>query len=72
MVHDHYFEEQNDRTIMKDVFQFEAPLSFIGKLFSAVVLTKYMSRLLENRNRIIKEYAETNKAQSILKLGSPY
>ena len=60
MTHDHYFEENGEVTIMKDVFDFESPFGFIGKIFNTLFLTKYMERLLFERNRVIKEYAEEN------------
>ena len=58
MTHDHYFEENGEITIMKDVFDFESPFGFIGKIFNTIFLTKYMKQLLFERNRVIKEYAE--------------
>jgi ligand-binding SRPBCC domain-containing protein len=59
--HDHYFEaESADRTIMRDVFEYEAPLGLIGQLADALFLKRYMRRLLVNRNQVIKELAESD------------
>lgn len=66
MVHDHYFETINETVVMRDVFKFESPFGFAGKLFNSLILTSYMRKLLINRNKIIKEFAETTKWQSIL------
>lgn len=64
--HDHNFEERNGSTIMTDVFRFESPLGFVGKGFNALVLTKYLTRFLEERNALIKEYAEGDEWRKIL------
>lgn len=56
--HQHYFEQQGDYTIMKDVFTYEVPGWIIGKLFDALILKRYMTKLLETRNEAIKRTAE--------------
>jgi ligand-binding SRPBCC domain-containing protein len=61
MMHDHIFEQQGDFTIMKDVFYFESPAGILGQLFNAVFLQRYLQNLLEERNVVIKEYAELDK-----------
>lgn len=66
IIHDHYFEVKDNKVIMKDVFKFQSPLGYIGKLFDKIVLTNYLTKLLINRNNIIKEYAETEKWKSVL------
>ena len=38
---------------MIDVFQFESPYGLIGQWFNTVYLTKYIRRLLEQRNKTI-------------------
>ena len=66
IIHDHYFEVNNDKVVMKDIFAFQSPFGLMGKLFDKMVLTKYLQKLLINRNYIIKEYAETLKWKVIL------
>jgi|SRR3954465_12342153 len=66
IMHDHYFEEQNGKTIMKDVFSFQSPLGMFGQLFDKLVLTEYLKKILVERNSLIKEYAETTKWKLIL------
>jgi ligand-binding SRPBCC domain-containing protein len=56
--HDHYFEEKEGMTLMKDVFYYGVPYSIFGKLFNQLVLKKYMTNFLSERNRVIKEVAE--------------
>jgi len=60
IMHDHYFEENDGVTVMKDVFAYGVPYGFFGILFNKVVLKKYMIALLTERNRVIKEVAEKN------------
>lgn len=64
--HEHYFRQVDNGTILIDIFHFEAPYGVLGKLFSKFYLTNYLRRLLELRNRAIKEYAEGNKWQLLL------
>ncbi len=60
MCHDHFFEEQEGRTVMSDRFEFRAPLGFLGRLVEMVFLTRYMQRFLEQRNAILKRTAESD------------
>jgi len=60
LMHDHYFEENDGVTVMKDVFAYGVSYGFFGILFNKVVLKKYMIALLTERNRVIKEVAEKN------------
>ena len=66
IIHDHYFESQNGITIMKDIFNFQSSFGFLGKIFDKYILTKYLTELLIQRNKIIKEFAETQKWKTIL------
>lgn len=56
--HQHYFEQQGDYTLMRDVFSYEVPGWIFGKLFDALVLKRYMTRLLTTRNDSLKSAAE--------------
>jgi ligand-binding SRPBCC domain-containing protein len=60
-IHDHIFEAKNGGTLMKDVFHFQSPFGTAGKIFERVALTGYMRRLLEERNVVIKEFAENGQ-----------
>lgn len=57
--HEHHFVAEGNGTLMRDVFVFESPFGVLGRLFNRLVLVKYMTGLLLERNRVIKEYAET-------------
>lgn len=64
--HQHHFKSVANGTIMIDVFDFESPFGSIGRLFNQLYLTRYMKRLLENRNAVIKDYAESDKWKAVL------
>lgn len=64
--HEHKFEQIDDRVIMTDVFNFESPFGLLGVIFNKLILTKYMQNLLAERNKVIKEYAESDKWKLVL------
>ena len=66
IIHDHYFETLEGRVKMKDVFSFQSPLGFIGRLIDKIILTNYLTKILKERNAVIKEFAETAKWKSVL------
>ncbi len=58
--HEHHFTKSDDGgTLMKDIFEFESPFGVAGMVVNRLFLTAYMRRFLEERNRCIKEYAES-------------
>jgi ligand-binding SRPBCC domain-containing protein len=61
MKHQHFFKPVENGTIMIDVFSFKTPYGFIGKILNKLYLSNYMKRLLEERNKQIKEIAEGNR-----------
>ncbi len=64
--HQHLFEWNGSETIMTDIFEFDAPLGIIGKLFSKLVLTTYMKGFLIERNETIKRVAENDDWKKLL------
>lgn len=61
MQHDHYFRALTpEQTEMRDEFRFSAPLGILGKIAEIAVLRRYMQNLLEERNRVIQEIAESD------------
>ncbi len=65
-VHDHSFSTVGDAVVMEDVFTFQSPFGIIGKIVNKLFLTGYMTKLLKERNRVIKDYAETGKWNSVI------
>ncbi|HEV8285553.1 MAG TPA: SRPBCC family protein [Chitinophagaceae bacterium] len=66
MKHEHFFKPCENGTIMIDLFHYEIPYGSIGKLLNSFYLTRYLKNLLQQRNQVIKEYAETNKWRRLL------
>lgn len=66
MEHKHFFEQEGDETVMRDEFIFEAPFGVVGTLVSKLLLIRYMKNFLIERNRIIKETAESDKWKQLL------
>ena len=56
--HEHFFEEMDGITAMRDVLQYEVPYGIFGILFDKLVLKAYMESLLITRNKVIKEVCE--------------
>lgn len=65
--HEHYFAELDGGTLMTDIFEYQSPLGSLGKLADKLFLKMYMTNLLEERNRVIKEFAESGKWKEVLK-----
>jgi ligand-binding SRPBCC domain-containing protein len=66
MKHEHYFKPVDNGTIIIDQFHFKTTKGWIGNLFSQVYLEKYLTRLLIERNNIIKKIAESNQWKQFL------
>ena len=57
--HDHFFDETNRKTLMRDVFDYDSPLWIFGKIADALFLESYMRKILTERNELIKQTAES-------------
>lgn len=66
MRHEHYFIQKGQIVIMKDIFMFESPLGFLGKIANKIFLERYLSYFLKERNLMIKQVAESGKWRDIL------
>jgi ligand-binding SRPBCC domain-containing protein len=64
--HQHHFADLNDGTLMTDIFIYKSPFGILGKFVDRIILKKYMTDLLTDRNRIVKEFAESEKWKEIL------
>ena len=67
MKHEHYFKPCENGTLLIDMFHFESPYGVIGQWFNSLYLTKYLRKLLEQRNKAIKEVAESERWKFLLK-----
>jgi ligand-binding SRPBCC domain-containing protein len=57
--HDHFFVAQGEHTIMVDLFDYTSPLGVVGTLADKLFIRHTLERLLKERNRKIKEIAES-------------
>ena len=71
MEHDHWFDATDDGgTVLRDDFRFAAPLGVLGRIVEVLVLRRYMTRLLERRNGVIKRVAESQEWRAFLPVDS--
>ncbi len=67
MRHDHFFRSlPGGTTEMRDVLEFEAPLSFLGLIAEKLLLHRYMDAFLRKRNVVLKGVAESQTWQQFL------
>jgi len=66
MKHEHYFKPCENGTIMIDLFQYDVPYGWAGKIFDRFWLSRYISRLLYQRINTIKEFAESDRWKRLL------
>lgn len=64
--HEHHFLDLNGGTLMIDYFDYKSPFGILGRLADRLFLQKYMTDLLQTRNRIVKEFAESEKWKQII------
>lgn len=64
--HDHFFEPNGRKVLMKDIFDYDSPLWILGKIADALVLESYMKNLLTERNLLIKKIAESEDWRKFL------
>lgn len=64
--HDHFFEEKEGNTLMRDVFDYDSPFVVFGRIADFLFLENYMKNLLEKRNRALKETAESDEWRKYL------
>jgi ligand-binding SRPBCC domain-containing protein len=60
--HEHRFEPVADGTLMTDVVEFESPAGPIGRTVNRWGLTRYLTRLLEQRNEWLAETLSSPEA----------
>ena len=64
--HQHNFKKTGNRVEMTDIFEYKSPFGIFGKLADTLFLESYMKNLLEERNQVIKEFAESEKWKMVL------
>ena len=64
--HQHFFKPAQNGTIVIDIIKYETPYGLIGKLVNKFYLSSYLEKLISHRNKVIKQYAETDKWRALL------
>ncbi|MBU2996650.1 SRPBCC family protein [Cellulophaga baltica] len=64
--HEHHFTKLEAGTLMTDYFYYESPLGVLGKVADKLFLLNYMTDLLTERNRIVKDFAESGKWKQLV------
>jgi ligand-binding SRPBCC domain-containing protein len=64
--HEHHFRTIENGTVAIDIMEYQAPYGRLGRWLERFYLQRYMIRLLEQRNKVIKEYAESEKWRVML------
>jgi len=59
--HDHFFVPAGGGTLVRDVFDFRAPLGPLGWLAEQLFLTRYMRRFLSARLTALQLLAESDR-----------
>ncbi|MEM7245755.1 MAG: SRPBCC family protein [Acidobacteriota bacterium] len=59
--HDHFFEEADGITMVRERFDYDAPLGPLGWLAEWLFLTAYMRRFLIRRGEVIRQVAESDE-----------
>ena len=65
--HEHHFEDFNGGTLKTDIFDYQSPFGIFGRLADNLFLKKHLIELLTERNRVVKEFAETDKWKEVIK-----
>ncbi len=64
--HQHFFKPAVNGTIVIDIIKYETPYGLIGKLVNKFHLNSYLEKLISHRNKVIKQYAESDKWRALL------
>lgn len=56
--HQHFFEQVDEHTIMKDVLEYEVPFAVFGKLIDFIFIKKHLTKFLLRRNLFLKNLSE--------------
>lgn len=66
MKHEHHFKSIDNGTLMIDLLNYSIGYGSIGKFVNSIYVSRFLEKLFEQRNAIIKEYAESDKWKFIL------
>jgi ligand-binding SRPBCC domain-containing protein len=64
--HRHIFSAEASGTVMEDHLEFSAPVPLLGRMMEVLVLKRYLSNFLRQRNAFIKMVAESEEWRKYL------
>jgi ligand-binding SRPBCC domain-containing protein len=70
--HDHRFQEHNGETVMTDELRFATPFGVLGFIVERLLLRTYLTRFLFERNKLVKQVAESEKWREYLLKAEPF
>jgi ligand-binding SRPBCC domain-containing protein len=66
IVHDYYFYDISQETVMVNHFYYKIRWGLIGEVMNSLFMKKYLTRIITKRNDLLREYAETDKWKNVL------
>ena len=69
--HNHRFQELEGETVMRDELRFSAPLGALGLMVERLVLRDYLTCFLLERNKFVKQIAESEMWREYLSKAKP-
>lgn len=66
IIHDYYFYDIREETVMINHFYYQTKWGLLGELFCFLFLEKFLSKTIIKRNEMLREYAESEKWKDIL------
>ncbi len=66
IIHDYYFYDISNETVMVNHFYYKPKLGILGELLNVLFLRRYLTHILKTRNELLREYAESNQWRTIL------
>ena len=64
--HEQHFKSVDNGTIMIDLVDYESPRDMIGKVIGKLYMKKYLEQFMNTRNKLIQQYAESEKWRAVL------
>lgn len=64
--HEHIFKQIENGTIMIDQFSYQLPYGGLGRMVNRLFLEKYLTKLLTERNEMLRATAESNRWKNYL------
>lgn len=64
--HEHHFKEVENGSLLIDMIYMEEPRDAVGGLMGKLFMKGYFEKILNKRNALIKQYAESDKWRTVM------